>query len=149
MTALDWTVIAAGTSAIAWINWYFFADHAGAGATVVAVQSAVPVSAAPGDPVGPAPTAAASAPAVAQATITVKGGYSPASVRVQAGQPVRLIFDRQETSSCSEEVVFADFGIRRFLPAHEQTVIEVTPPTAGVYAFSCGMGMLRGKLVAE
>jgi len=24
MTALDWTVIAAGVAAIAWVNWYFF-----------------------------------------------------------------------------------------------------------------------------
>lgn len=24
MTALDWAVIAAGTGAIAWVNWYFF-----------------------------------------------------------------------------------------------------------------------------
>ena len=37
---------------------------------------------------------------------------------LKAGRPVRLVFDRQETSGCSEEVVFGDFGIRRYLPAH-------------------------------
>ena len=84
-----------------------------------------------------------------RAIVTVNGGYSPAIVRVKAGQPVRLVFDRQETSGCSEEVVFGDFGIRRFLPAHEQTVVEVTPPKAGTYEFTCGMGMLRGRLIAE
>jgi hypothetical protein len=57
---------------------------------------------------------------------------------------VRLVFDRQETSGCSEEVVFGDFGIRRYLPAHQQTVVEVTPPAPGTYEFTCGMGMLRG-----
>ena len=84
-----------------------------------------------------------------QATVTVKGGYAPAVVRAKAGRPVRLVFDRQETSGCSEEVVFGDFGVRRYLPAHRQTVVEVTPPAPGTYEFTCGMGMLRGKLVAE
>ena len=65
------------------------------------------------------------------------------------GAPVRLVFDRQETSGCSEEVVFPDFGIRKFLPTGQKTTIEVTPPTAGRYAFTCGMSMLRGTLVAE
>lgn len=165
MTTIDWAVVAAATSTIAWINWYFFADRSGAGVMAMAAESAGPTSATPRDAAGnassgtvPAGTAssgaaasgaASSAAATAQATIIVQGGYSPSVVRVKAGEPVRLIFDRQETSGCSEEVVFADFGIRRFLPAHQQTVIEVTPPKAGVYAFTCGMGMLRGKLIAE
>jgi plastocyanin domain-containing protein len=68
---------------------------------------------------------------------------------VRAGRPVRLVFDRQETSGCSEEVVFGDFGIRRFLPPHARTAIELTPPAPGTYEFTCGMSMLRGRLVAE
>jgi plastocyanin domain-containing protein len=134
MTAFDWIAIAGGTTAVLWVNWYFFlAERAGA----VAASVAAPATGTAG---GPA--------TVQQATITVKGGYSPAVVRVKAGQPVRLTFDRQETSGCSEEVVFADFGIRRYLPAHRQTVIELTPQAAGTYEFTCGMAMLRGKLVA-
>jgi plastocyanin domain-containing protein len=135
MTALDWLAIAGGTAAVLWVNWYFFlAERAGA------VAAPIP-GAASGGAGGPA--------AAQQATITVRGGYSPAVVRVKAGQPVRLTFDRQETSGCSEEVVFGDFGVRRYLPAHQQTVIELTPPAPGTYEFTCGMGMLRGKLVAD
>lgn len=155
MTTIDWTVIAVAASTIAWINWYFFADRTGVVAMAMASDSAAPNPATPrgsggatsggAPPVGAAPVQGAPA----QATIIVQGGYEPSVVRVKAGQPVRLIFDRQETSGCSEEVVFADFGIRRFLPAHQQTVVEVTPPKAGTYVFTCGMGMLRGKLVAE
>ena len=131
MTAADWLVLAGGTAGIAWVNWYFFlAGRAPVAATVTRGGGATGAGA-------------------QEATIAVRGGYSPAVVRVQAGRPVRLTFDRQETSGCSEEVVFADFGIRRFLPAHQQTVVEVTPPAAGTYEFTCGMGMLRGKLVAE
>jgi plastocyanin domain-containing protein len=63
--------------------------------------------------------------------------------------PVRLVFDRQETSGCSEEVVIPEFGVRRFLPAFKKTTVELTPEQAGSYDFTCGMGMLRGKLIVD
>ena len=65
------------------------------------------------------------------------------------GAPLRLVFDRQETSSCSEEVVIGDFGVRKFLPAFQKTVVELTPDHAGRFDFTCGMGMLHGTLVVE
>jgi plastocyanin domain-containing protein len=81
--------------------------------------------------------------------ITVDGGYEPATIRVPAGQPVRLLFDRRDTSSCSEEVVFPDFGIRQFLPTGKTTPIDITPPKPGKYEFMCGMSMLHGTVIAE
>lgn len=86
---------------------------------------------------------------VQEVSIAVHGGYDPSHVRVRRGTPVRLIFDRQETSGCSEEVVLPDFGIKRFLPAHQKTVIEFTPERAGTHEFTCGMSMLRGRLTVE
>jgi len=121
----DWLAIASGIAAIGWVNWYFFLAER---------SSAV---------------AAATGGGAQEVTIAVRGGYDPATVRVRAGTPVRLVFDRQETSSCSEEVVFPDFGLRRFLPAHERTVVELTPAKPGTYEFTCGMSMLRGRVVAE
>lgn len=129
LSITDLTVIAAGLAAIAWVNWYFFiAGRSTAGAVAAT---------------------AGSSGAPARLTITVQGGYDPAVIRTTAGRPVQLVFDRQETSGCSEEVVFPDFGIRRFLPAHQQTTIEITPPDEGRYEFTCGMGMLRGTLIAD
>lgn len=121
---LDYVVIAAGLAAIAWVVWYFFLSQAGA------------VSAQGGG-------------GLQQVTVTVKGGYQPAHIRVRRGIPVRMIFDRQEHSSCSEEIVLPDFGIRRFLPAFKTTAVEFTPAEAGTFEFTCGMGMLRGKLSVE
>ncbi len=86
---------------------------------------------------------------VQEVRITVKGGYSPDLVVVKQGRPVKLDFYRDETASCSEEVVFGDFGIARQLPAFETTTIEFTPDKAGEFTFTCGMHMLRGKLVVE
>ena len=84
---------------------------------------------------------------VQEAVITVKGGYDPSEVRVSAGRPVRLIFDRQETNPCSDELVIPEFRIHRALPPHARTAVEFTPPDPGTFEFRCGMGMLHGKLV--
>jgi plastocyanin domain-containing protein len=138
ITAVDWTVIVGGVAAIVWVNWYFFFAER---ATAVATASADSKDAAIGDGAGDT--------APSQVEITVDGGYSPSAVRVKSGRPVRLVFDRRDNSSCSEEVVFPDFGVRKFLPSGRRTVVEVTPKSPGTYDFMCGMSMLRGRLIAE
>lgn len=121
---LDASVVALGAATIGWIVWYFFlADRRAAVADMVQ--------------------------GLQRATITVHGGYAPAQVRVKAGAPIRLVFDRQETASCSEEVVFGDFGVRRYLPAFQRTAIDLPAQDAGRYEFTCGMSMLRGSLIVE
>ncbi len=77
----------------------------------------------------------------------VKGGYDPDLIVVEAGRPVRLHFNRQETASCSEMVVFPDFEVSRALPTGETVTIELEAPAPGEYEFACQMGMLRGRLV--
>ena len=128
MSATTWIVIVAGLGLIGWVNWYFFVAprHAEAGVARASTDA------------GPA-----------EVRIVVRGGYEPATVRVPAGKPVRLVFDRQETSPCSEEIVFPAFGIRKFLPPERPTVVEITPPAPGRYEFTCGMSMLHGAVVAE
>ncbi len=86
---------------------------------------------------------------VQEIKVTVKGGYSPDVIVVKKDLPVRLNFYRDETSSCSEQVVFGDLGIARNLPAYQTTAIEFTPEKAGEFTFVCGMNMLRGKLIVQ
>jgi len=124
VTLVDWLVIAVGVAAIGLVNWYFF----------FAERAAVIANTGPSGR--------------QEVTVVVRGGYEPSTIRVKAGRPVRLAFDRQETSSCSEEIVFPDFNVRQFLPAHQRTIIDLTPPKAGTYEFTCGMSMLHGRLVA-
>lgn len=81
--------------------------------------------------------------------VSVKGGYSPDVIVVKKDTPVRLNFYRGETSSCSEQIVFGDFGISKDLPAFKTTPIEFTPDKTGQFTFTCGMNMLRGKLIVE
>lgn len=93
--------------------------------------------------------AAAGAGGVQEVAVTVKGGYTPDVIVVKAGQPVRLRFTRQESASCSETVLFPDFGRSAKLPEGEEVAVEFTPDKAGEYGFQCMMGMLRGKLIVE
>lgn len=93
--------------------------------------------------------AAVTTSGVQEIRVLVKGGYSPDVIVVRQGSPVRLDFYRDETASCSEQVVFGDFGIARDLPAFRTTPIEFTPDRAGEFTFACGMNMLRGTLIVE
>ena len=97
----------------------------------------------------PAVAASASATGPQRLQIEVHSGNSPAVVRVRAGQPVRLEFHRTETSGCTEEVVIPDFGIRTFLKPFATTPVEFTPERPGSYEFTCGMGMVRGRIIAD
>lgn len=125
MNGIEAAVLAGAIGGIGWINGYFFlGDREEAQATRGADGSQ-------------------------DLTVVVKGGYEPGVLKARVGSPVRITFDRQETSGCSEEVVFPDFGVKRFLPAFEKTVIEVVPERAGTFPFTCGMGMLQGRLVVE
>lgn len=128
MSPLDWIVILAGAAAIAWVNWYFFLARRGTAAAEMTETREGGVQ---------------------EVTITVQGGYEPAEVKLRKGIPARLVFDRRETSGCSEEVVIPDFGVRKFLPAFQKTTVELRPESAGSFEFTCGMSMLRGRLVVE
>ena len=79
--------------------------------------------------------------------VRVCAGYEPDTVAARAGQPLRLIFRREDQLVCTEEVVFPFFGRSATLPAGEDVPVELLPTEPGVYAFTCGWGMLRGLLV--
>ncbi len=86
---------------------------------------------------------------IQEVRVTVKGGYTPDLIVVKKSIPVRINFFRDETAECSDTIVFGDFNIRKPLPPFKVTPIEFTPEKSGEYTFTCGMGMMRGKLVVE
>lgn len=84
-----------------------------------------------------------------EAMILVKGGYTPDTIIVSRGKPVRLNFRREETASCSDKVVFEHFDKSAELPTGELVAVELMPKEAGEFSFACPMGMLRGRLIVE
>jgi len=125
MTPLDWIIAASAIGLIAFVNWFFL----GSRGTPVAVAAATPGG-------------------VVDVTVRIEGGYTPSTIEVPAGSRVRMTLDRQEDNPCSDEIVIPDFGIRRSVPAHAQTVVEFTA-TPGRHEFSCGMGMLHGAIIGK
>lgn len=117
-------VVVGGVATIAFVLWYFFGEREATAAVL-------------------------GGSGVQEIKVTVKGGYSPDVIVVKKDVPVRLNFYRDETSSCSEQVVLGDFGIARDLPAFKTTVVEFTPGETGEFTFACGMNMLRGKLIVQ
>jgi len=81
--------------------------------------------------------------------ILVDGGYKPDRIAIPFGQTTKLVFERKDSSPCLEEVVLADFKVRKFLPLNEKTKIEINPTKKGEFDFSCGMGMFHGKLIVK
>ncbi len=124
MDTTEILVVIGGVALIVFVLWYFFGEREAAAATV-----------------GESGTQ--------EIKVTVRGGYSPDVIVVKQGIPVRLNFYRDETSSCSEQVVFGDFGIAKDLPAYQNTPIEFTPEKEVEFTFACGMNMLSGKLIVE
>ena len=122
MAPADMAVAMGAVALIAAVNWYFLGARRVAGVATLTTGGTQAL------------------------TVRVHGGYDPPVIEVERDRPVRLTFDRQEDSSCSEEVVLADFGIRRYLPAFAQTAVEFTPHEPGDHEFTCGMGMLRGTI---
>ncbi len=114
-----------GVALIALIVWYFWlSSNEGTAATVTAGG-------------------------VQETRVVVHGGYSPDTIRVRAGQKVRLLFTRQDADPCSEKVVFDDFGVSADLPTGVEVPVEFVPDRPGEYEFACQMGMLRGKVIVE
>ena len=81
--------------------------------------------------------------------VLVRGGYTPDVIVVQAGKPVRLSFVRQESASCSEQVLLPAWGKSAALPEGETVRVEFLPKERGEFEFACQMGMFRGKLIVE
>ena len=122
MDTAEMLVLAGAVVAIVLVLWYFFGEREKVAATVTDAG-------------------------VQEIKITVKGGYSPDVIAVKRGVPVKLDFYRDETASCSDQVILGDFGIARDLPAYRTTTVEFTPDKVGEFSFTCGMNMLHGKLV--
>lgn len=125
MTPDRWIVLIGGLALVAFIVWFFWLKR------TEGVRAAETSS------------------GQQEVMVLVKGGYTPDTIIVRHGKPVRLNFRREETASCSEKVIFADFGKSADLPTGETVPVEFVPDKPGEYDFACAMGMFRGKLIVE
>lgn len=76
-------------------------------------------------------------------------GYEPAEAQAPANSSVRLVFTRTSDEGCGQQLVFPSLGVRKDLPLNQPVSVDVTMPASGSVAFTCGMDMYRGSIVAR
>jgi len=86
---------------------------------------------------------------IQEATVAVEKGYQPGRVIVEAGQPVRLHFQRHNQSICFDKLLLPDFNLAVDLAPNQTTTVEFTPKAPGEYEFTCGMKMYRGVIEVQ
>ena len=87
MTVSDIIVLTAAAVLLAGLGWFFFGPRRRKSENVAELERGVQ-----------------------RVLVTVRGGYSPDSIRVREGIPVELVFDRRESGACSSPV--ADGGTK-------------------------------------
>jgi Cupredoxin-like domain len=83
------------------------------------------------------------------AWVRVRGAFFPDLVEARAGERLRLVFTREETAACSEQIVIPGLGKSVMLPPFEDVAVELGPLPPGEYEFTCGLGVLRGRILAR
>lgn len=76
-------------------------------------------------------------------------GYTPSEVTATPGEDLHLVFRRTTDEGCGQQLVFPELDLRRDLPLDEEVAVDVTMPASGAIAFTCGMGMYHGAIVAR
>lgn len=75
-------------------------------------------------------------------------GFSPATLKIKKGVPVRWVVKGDQLSGCTNKIIVPSLDISRTLKAGDN-IIEFTPTEAGTIPFSCWMGMVQGKFIVE
>lgn len=81
------------------------------------------------------------------ACVRVRGAFSPDVIEARPGERLRLVFRREETAACSERVLFPSLGRSTMLPPFEDVPVDLGPLPPGEHKFSCGLGVLRGRIL--
>ena len=125
MTVFQILAIIIGLGLIGFIIWWFFGKHTEAvGSSHVSNNQQ-------------------------NATIVVKGGYSPSTIVLKKGVPAQVAFDMQDSTACLSHVVFEQLGVNKDLTKQKVTKITIPTDKATTYNFACGMDMFHGKVIVK
>lgn len=78
--------------------------------------------------------------------VKVTTTYSPNVIKLKAGIPAEITFG--QAAGCTGQVISQDLGFSEDLTSGPK-VVKLPALKAGTYSFSCGMGMVFGKIVVE
>lgn len=136
-------------------------DKGAADAPPAAVTTVPPVVHA--TPPSPATTAPASSPAAAAPAgseiLVILGtridvvvdhtGFVPSTVKVRKGQTTTIVFTRTVKDTCADAVVFPELKVDKMLPLNKPVAVQIPVEEEHTFAFQCGMGMYKSKVVVQ
>ncbi len=77
-------------------------------------------------------------------------GYSPQTLYVKAGQPIKLKLTNNNGYSCAQSFVIPSLGLRASVPPGTSQTLEFTAPAKPTQIpFMCSMGMYRGTIIVQ
>ena len=80
-----------------------------------------------------------------EVTVRVRGGYHPDVIYATAGDPIRIVFHREETASCSASVVFPNLGRSATLPPRSFSRSRVTSTSRS----SCSTSKTHSRMLSR
>ena len=84
-----------------------------------------------------------------QVKIIVDRGFAPHTVVLATGRAHRLVFRREDSTACSEHLVFPGLGRSVPLPPFEDVDVELPALAPGSYAMTCQTGVLFGRILVR
>lgn len=75
-------------------------------------------------------------------------GFEPNTLRIKKGIPVKWVIYGDQVSSCTNKIIVPALNISKSIVSGTN-IVNFTPQTSGTIDFSCWMGMVRGKFIAE
>ncbi len=77
---------------------------------------------------------------------TQYGTYSPGTLKVKKGIPVRIHFSADFGAGCGHAIIIPEYNIRTNAPGEGETLLEFTPLNVGTFPFHCSMKMFNGTI---
>ena len=110
----------------------------------------MPVLVAPGSVSAEGGSGTAGGPVMENGVQIVNSTLEPSrypAITVRAGTPVKWVINAPDGSinGCNNRMLINEYGIEHTFKAGEN-VIEFTPDKAGIYQYTCWMGMIRGTI---
>jgi len=81
--------------------------------------------------------------------LKLRGGLSPAEIRLQAGRPAQLLIHRYEREPSDELFEIEELGIYELLPALHTTIIALNPDKRGRFPMVLGGEKQAGMVIVE
>ncbi len=131
MNSIEWLVLLGGVGLTIFIVYYFFGSKGEGEMANVSGK-------------------------IQEIEVVVDGGYEPDIINLKIGKLARIVFNRKDTGSCTEWVIFDSKmptkekkSVKVKLAEGKKTMVSFTPTTVGEYGFDCGMGMVKGRLIVS